>query len=206
MPFVCPRGSMWLQGVASALVSRIIRGSQRNNKEDDKCIIRAKKYEDEDEEEEDEGLELDDISTSEYSSTLAVRDPWFPTRGLRRPLEPPLRVCSEAHILISNTIGAMAVLPVLPVADAQNIVPLISSVLYQRRVWGINLPVVGLCLSRYDTVARIYVGWLDPEVLTDAGLVCSSCVPSVSAADFVAFGPYRMPRPVSYRFAVYRLV
>lgn len=186
MPFVCPRGSSRPEGVASALLSRIVRSSHRNNKDDDIRAIRAGEYEDEgdeeneddeDDENRDEDFDFDDMSTSELSSTLAAHDPWLSVLGTRRRLvESPLRVCSEAHVLLSNTVGAMAVLPVLPVADAENIIPLISSVLYQRRVWGIDLPAVGLCLSRYDTSVRIYVGWLDPEALTPAGLVCSSCV------------------------------
>lgn len=193
-------------------MSRIIGGAQRNNKQDEQRAIRAKDYEDEDEgdedeEDEDEDLGFDDISSSAESSTPAAYHPWSPVRDRRRrSLEPPLRVCSEAHILISNTIGAMAVLPVLPVADADNIIPLVSSVLYQRRVWGVNLPVVGVCLSRHDTTARIYVGWMDPDALTSAGLVCPSCVLSMPVADFVAFGPRRIPKRTRHGADVDRFV
>ncbi|KAG1741781.1 uncharacterized protein EDB91DRAFT_314168 [Suillus paluster] len=56
-----------------------------------------------------------------------------------------------------------AVVPVLLVADARNTIPLLSSALYQRYVWGICQPVVGLCCSSTGTIATAIFGWLDPD-------------------------------------------
>ncbi|KAG2358638.1 hypothetical protein BDR07DRAFT_1417204 [Suillus spraguei] len=49
-----------------------------------------------------------------------------------------------------------AVVPVFLVADSHNIVPLLCSTLYQRRVWG----TVSLCTG---TIATAIFGWLDPD-------------------------------------------
>ncbi|KAG1777322.1 hypothetical protein EV702DRAFT_969844 [Suillus placidus] len=56
-----------------------------------------------------------------------------------------------------------AVVPVLLVADSRNIVPLLCSALYQRHVWGIRQPVVGLCCSSTGTTAMAIFGWLDSD-------------------------------------------
>ncbi|KAG2345373.1 hypothetical protein BDR05DRAFT_998507 [Suillus weaverae] len=56
-----------------------------------------------------------------------------------------------------------AVVPVLLVADSRNIVPLICSALYQRHVWGIRQPVVGLCCSSTGTTATAVFGWLNSD-------------------------------------------
>lgn len=46
-----------------------------------------------------------------------------------------------------------AVIPVLLVADSRNIIPLLRSTLYQRHLWGIRQPKVGLCCSSTSTIA-----------------------------------------------------
>ncbi|KAG2079289.1 hypothetical protein BDR04DRAFT_1086513 [Suillus decipiens] len=69
----------------------------------------------------------------------------------------------QAHMLPGRGRRLSAVVPVLLVADSHNIVPLICSTLYQRRVWGIHQPVVGLCCSSTSTIATAIFGWLDPD-------------------------------------------
>ncbi|KAG2072984.1 hypothetical protein BDR04DRAFT_1152865 [Suillus decipiens] len=69
----------------------------------------------------------------------------------------------QAHMLSGRGRRLLAVLPVLLVADSHNIVPLICSALYQRHVWGIRQPVVGLCCSSTGTIAKAIFGWLDSD-------------------------------------------
>ncbi|KAG2358626.1 hypothetical protein BDR07DRAFT_263557 [Suillus spraguei] len=69
----------------------------------------------------------------------------------------------QAHMLSGRGRRLSAVVPVLLVADSHNIVPLMCSTLYQRRVWGIRQPVVGLCCSSTGTIATAIFGWLDPD-------------------------------------------
>jgi len=76
-------------------------------------------------------------------------------QGLSLPL--------QAHMLPGRWKWHYAVLPALLVADACNIVPLLCSALYQRRVWGICEPVVGLCCSNTGTVVTAIFGWLDSD-------------------------------------------
>lgn len=57
-----------------------------------------------------------------------------------------------------------AVLPVVCVTDKENIPSLLTSVLYQRRVWGIDEPVLGIVFSKTGTVDRSYFGWLDLDL------------------------------------------
>ncbi|KAG0703486.1 hypothetical protein DFH29DRAFT_441140 [Suillus ampliporus] len=69
----------------------------------------------------------------------------------------------QAHMLPGRGRCFSAVVPILLVADARNIVPLLCSALYQRHVWGIRQPVVGLCCSSTDTIASAIFGWLDSD-------------------------------------------
>ncbi|KAG1744502.1 hypothetical protein EDD22DRAFT_1005603 [Suillus occidentalis] len=59
-----------------------------------------------------------------------------------------------------------AVVPVLLVANPNNIIPLLCSALYQRHVshvWSIRQPVVGLCCSSTGTIATAIFGWLESD-------------------------------------------
>lgn len=38
---------------------------------------------------------------------------------------------------------------------------LMTSLLYQRRMWHIDEPLLGVGFSRYDTIVKLYIGWLD---------------------------------------------
>ncbi|KAH7923386.1 hypothetical protein BV22DRAFT_1093046 [Leucogyrophana mollusca] len=67
----------------------------------------------------------------------------------------------QAHILPGRGRRFCAVLPVLLVADSDTIVPLIRSTLYQRRVWGIQEPVVGIEVLNGGTAVKVVFGWLD---------------------------------------------
>ncbi|KAG2354130.1 hypothetical protein BDR07DRAFT_1238791, partial [Suillus spraguei] len=79
--------------------------------------------------------------------------------GFIESLDLPL----QAHMLSGRGRRLSAVVPVLLVADSHNIVPLMCSTLYQRRVWGIRQPVVGLCCSSTGMIATAIFGWLDPD-------------------------------------------
>jgi hypothetical protein len=78
----------------------------------------------------------------------------------------------QAHMLPGRGKWHYAVLPVLLVANSRNIVPLLCSTLYQRRVWGLREPVVGLCCSNTGTTATAIFGWLDPDQ-SDEGCMVS---------------------------------
>ncbi|KAG2129704.1 uncharacterized protein EDB93DRAFT_109566 [Suillus bovinus] len=67
----------------------------------------------------------------------------------------------QAHMLPGRGRCLSVVIPVLLVADSSNIVPLLCSALYQRHVWGIRQPVVGLCCSQTGTIVTAIFGWLD---------------------------------------------
>ncbi|KAF8439346.1 hypothetical protein L210DRAFT_984966 [Boletus edulis BED1] len=61
-------------------------------------------------------------------------------------------------------------IPVMCMADEEQIPVLMSSLLYQRRVWHISDPLVGLEFSKYDTVIRLFVGWLEDDLSSDRAL------------------------------------
>ena len=69
----------------------------------------------------------------------------------------------DAHMLPGRGRRFYAILPLLCIADEENIAPLLSSVLYQRHVWRIDEPAVGLVFSKTGTIGRIILGWLDLE-------------------------------------------
>jgi len=75
-----------------------------------------------------------------------------------------------AHIIRGNWIS-YAALPIISVADRHNIIPLMVSVLYQRRVWGIDLPVIGITLSKTGTIVQVLMGWLEPRAQGHEDLV-----------------------------------
>ncbi|TFY81689.1 hypothetical protein EWM64_g2320 [Hericium alpestre] len=65
------------------------------------------------------------------------------------------------QILTGQRVWPNVYFPVICVADSSNIVAHIASVAYQRRVWGIELPVVGLEVSPVGSGVRVHIGWLD---------------------------------------------
>jgi hypothetical protein len=77
----------------------------------------------------------------------------------------------QAHMLLGRGRRLSAVVPVLLVADSHNIVPLLCSALYQRHVWGIHQPVVGLCCSSTGTIAMAIFGWLNSDQSEEGRMV-----------------------------------
>ena len=63
-------------------------------------------------------------------------------------------------------------IPVLCMADEEQLPVLMSSLLYQRRVWHIADPLIGVEFSKYDTTIKLFVGWLDGDVSSGRVLVC----------------------------------
>lgn len=61
----------------------------------------------------------------------------------------------------SATLPSVCHIPVLCMADEERLPVLMSSLLYQRHVWHITDPLLGVEFSKYDTTIRLYVGWLE---------------------------------------------
>ncbi|KAI6012279.1 hypothetical protein EDC04DRAFT_732027 [Pisolithus marmoratus] len=60
---------------------------------------------------------------------------------------------------------------VLCIANERQLPVVMTSLLYQRRVWHINDPLIGIAFSKYDTIIGLYVGWLD-DATPDRILPC----------------------------------
>ncbi|KAL6308095.1 hypothetical protein BKA93DRAFT_599190 [Sparassis latifolia] len=88
---------------------------------------------------------------------------------------PSIDVPFDAHVLSGSGRRSFVVLPMVCVADADNIRSLVTSVAYQRRVWDIDEPVVGFEISKFGTVARILLAWVGTEEDGD-------CLPAVHIA------------------------
>ncbi|THH07506.1 hypothetical protein EW146_g9301 [Bondarzewia mesenterica] len=106
---------------------------------------------------------------------------------------PSLDVPFDAHVLSGCGRRLFATLPIVCVADGDNMVSLLISVLYQRRVWGIDEPVVGIVSSKIGTVFQVVLGWLDLTSVDERQLptahlafAAKSCegVPSIGVFDF----------------------
>ena len=76
------------------------------------------------------------------------------------------RACSP-----STTPPSICHIPVLCMANEEQLPVLMSSLLYQRRVWHIGDPIVGVEFSKYDTTIRLFVGWLEDDLFFDRVLV-----------------------------------
>ena len=87
-----------------------------------------------------------------------------------------INVPFEAHVLPGHGRRFSAVLPIICVADEDNIISLLSSVLYQRHVWEIDEPVVGVVFSPTGTVGQVILGWLDLESYDEENLVRVNCI------------------------------
>ncbi|KAF7985645.1 hypothetical protein HWV62_2163 [Athelia sp. TMB] len=72
-----------------------------------------------------------------------------------------LDVPFDAHMLPGRGARLCAVLPIICIADESNVYSLLTSTLYQRRVWNVEKPVIGLVISRTGTIARVYLAWLE---------------------------------------------
>ena len=80
----------------------------------------------------------------------------------------------EAYFLAcpsSATPPSTCHIPVLCMADEDRLPVIMSSFLYQRRMWHISDPLVGVEFSNYDTIVKLYVGWLEEDMPSDRVLV-----------------------------------
>ena len=82
-----------------------------------------------------------------------------------RTSSPPLIECVDlplrAHILAGSYGWPSAIFPIFAVADAINIIPLVSSAVCQRAVWDIQLPVVALEISKVGRIGYVHIGWAE---------------------------------------------
>lgn len=88
--------------------------------------------------------------------------------------ESPLSPRFEAYFLAfppSATPPSICHIPILCMADEEQLPVLMSSLLYQRCVWHIPDPLIGVEFSKYHTIIRLFVGWLDEDVSSDRVLV-----------------------------------
>ncbi|CCM05139.1 uncharacterized protein FIBRA_07347 [Fibroporia radiculosa] len=70
----------------------------------------------------------------------------------------------DAHLLPGHGRRFSAVIPAFVVADSENIVPLMCSMLYQQHVLGIREPAVGVVLENSGVIGQVVLGWLDHNV------------------------------------------
>jgi len=81
----------------------------------------------------------------------------------------------DAHCLPGRGKRVDCNLPMIGVADEDQIQALMTSIVCQRHVLGISLPVVGISLSKYSTTASVVIGW--NEVEGEQVLVYFSAIP-----------------------------
>ncbi|KAF7979064.1 hypothetical protein HWV62_43551 [Athelia sp. TMB] len=112
---------------------------------------------------------------------------------------PSLDIPHDGHMLPGQGRRLFAVLPIICLHEESDMDSLLRSVLYQRHVWGIDEPVVGLRGSRFGTVVQVSLAWLDYGSVSDNQLptphaafatgdyatVCSKskCLPSLGLFD-----------------------
>ncbi|RPD58247.1 hypothetical protein L227DRAFT_191969 [Lentinus tigrinus ALCF2SS1-6] len=65
------------------------------------------------------------------------------------------------HRHVLSTCHPHPLIPVLCVADELNLLPLMTSTLYQRRAWNLAVPVVGILLPRSSTTCKVLFGWVE---------------------------------------------
>ncbi|KAF5373354.1 hypothetical protein D9615_007363 [Tricholomella constricta] len=97
-------------------------------------------------------------TTTSNSSEPPSTSPSTKSVSTRNPILVPF--C--AHVIPGRGLRTDAVLPVISVAEEDEIQSLLTSVLYQRYVWGIEATAVGIAVSATGTVARVILGWIDP--------------------------------------------
>ncbi|KJA22136.1 hypothetical protein HYPSUDRAFT_215946 [Hypholoma sublateritium FD-334 SS-4] len=145
IPFLLPRMSEVqelregdiFEGRASLLVSAYIPPKQTPSLEAESMEV-------------DDDNEVSMSSPSGSSSTIANQISFVPFEGP-----------ADGHILPGYGQRIDCVLPVVCIADEDNILSLVSSIVYQRHCWGISLPAVGIFIDRMGTIATIVIGWID---------------------------------------------
>jgi hypothetical protein len=104
-----------------------------------------------------------DENNSSLNDSISYHQAYGLEHGLTPCTAPLAKVSFDAHVLPGRGRRSTAVLPVISVADEDNITPLLMSVLYQRCVWGIDKPAVGIVFSKTGTLGQVFLGWLDLE-------------------------------------------
>ena len=157
---------------------------------------------DEDEDIEDSGFEQDESSPSSLPSRLSmsafldmcnrpviVEDDDDDETVEEEPLPPEF----ETHFLAFHhtssppTLPNTCDVPVFVMAEDEQLPVLMSSLLYQRRVWHIDELLIGVGFSKYDTVIRIYLGWLDAQIPSGYALVSMLTMLVFRATDICVF-------------------
>jgi hypothetical protein len=180
-PFVMPRAqnvtsqpSDLIDGHATLIAAHTIRSTHRNDP--DRSGTRSGNREDEDEDSADPSPmdHSDRSSTTDSSGSADDEDEsiYSADSGSCDGLDLPL----QAHMLPGRGRWHYAILPVLLVADTRNIMPLLCSTLYQRHVWGIREPVVGVCCSNTGTIATTIFGWIDYDQSEEGCMVGQAIV------------------------------
>ncbi|KAL6301295.1 hypothetical protein BKA93DRAFT_828408 [Sparassis latifolia] len=80
--------------------------------------------------------------------------------------DPPSPAELNAHVLVyppSRALPKRVPLPFMCVAEEDDLPLVMMAILYQRHVWKIHEPVVGVGFSKYDTSISFYIGWLDED-------------------------------------------
>ena len=97
-----------------------------------------------------------DVDEEEYSTFSYVEN-------TQETMLPCLDIPFCANVLRGHGPQLCAILPVICVADPGDIDFLLASVLYQRCVWGIDEPAIGITLEKAGFIARIVVGWVNRD-------------------------------------------
>jgi hypothetical protein len=147
-----------LDGIATMLLSHVVDDIECDTQLSTSSVDLADESGNKNPLHDDNDISMDYIEQSSAKASI--------TRSINIPF--------DAHMLPGHGRRFYAVLPLLCVADEENIISLLSSALYQRRVWGIKEPVVGVVFSRIGTIGRVVLGWLDPESTVDFNLVRDS--------------------------------
>ncbi|KAJ3476653.1 hypothetical protein NLI96_g11010 [Meripilus lineatus] len=78
-------------------------------------------------------------------------------------LDLPLR----ANILAGSYGWPVAIFPIFSIGDGANIIPLVASIVCQRAVWDIQLPVVAFEISKVGRIGYVHIGWAEQSKSQD---------------------------------------
>lgn len=107
---------------------------------------------------EEEGTYEEDFDTIHDDTTFYTTSSQITTSDTSTPT---INLPFSAHLLPGNGKRVDAALPVIAVADPSEVTVVLSSVLYQRYVWGIEAPAIAIAISKYGVSARVVIGWID---------------------------------------------
>jgi hypothetical protein len=184
VPFIKPRSGNrrddvllrkeGVDGIASILVSHVIDGPDDAVPPEDKSKL------------EDRSMRKASIvhngSSIEHNSDYTM-DSTKESVATKSTTKKSMDLPFDAHLLSGCGQHFYAVLPVICVADPDNIIPLLASVLYQRRVWNINEPAVGIVCSNTGTSCRVILGWLDQDSSCEDKMVNLTLISVIGCAD-----------------------